>query len=579
MLNNSILFLTGNALPRPLLLHGSTSTICPTPLRRFSLFASSTFEPSFPFPSPQALPNPLLSTTIYYNIPSQPQHFIIENEKEAFPLAHPYDGDGYILAVSFPENVGAETWIRGRFVRTKPFFIESRQKKRIYRGLYGTPGAVGVNAPVKPKSSSAKGIMVWTTSNNQPRVVSFGQRALPLAMSIDTLVTRGPTAFGNMLTGSDELANERATELSLPPFILGDNLLVTVGVSRSPSGRIIGAVLCECNTEYQVTKRYNMATVPRGCDVVGLTACEQFIVVSMHRIKEGSGGILSAVFGTGKKKESPIVENKYGTCLCIVSRQSGQISNCIVPNILLTHLTNVEFTKPTSMDSELLLDAVELSHKKNEANIRLISIADSKTGVLWSEYSSHNQDNFLSSALRIKLNIGDDTNKNKMNVNFINKEYCMNVKKGTMFLDFLSLSQRNLLFAVFDSDTNRKGLIVSDKSNQTILESWFHDMDCMLSGMVLSPCGEYFSVLKTSKDDNSTNLLIFELGKISKGPVESIELATEKFGEICSSVGAVWANHASFWSKEGGKPVKSSYEIFDARDWNDIDSGFSSLGL
>lgn len=522
-----------------------------------------TFEPSYTTPLPKNFPESLLATTVYHNVPSNPQHHVNPDTES---LAHTNDGDGYVVAISFPPDSASEIWIRGRFVRTKPYYVESRLQKRVFRGSYGTPGATGLSAPTKPKPSCAKGVATWTTRNE--RIIAYGIRSLPLAMNLDTLVTRGPTALGAVLTDSEELISERATELSLNPARLGE-LTVTVGISRSPQGKVIGAFVCELGVNYEVVKRYNMIPVPSGCDVVGMTLCEEFCLVAMHRAKEESAGLLSVVFGTGKKKGSPIVDKEFGTHIAIISRASGNMSTCRIPNTLLTHLCS-----STVANSSLNIGAIEFSYAKNEV-VRMSTLADSRSGELW--LSNMNNDKFSSGTVRITFGFHEQESKFDTTLESVKRD---EFGENLIILNAVSATAHDLVCTVSDTTKKQIGVAILNRADLTTSQLWLSGQEMSLSGMAVSPDGKYFSVLcSLGHNRDITELLIFQTDLINDGPIETIHLDPEEFGHIGPSVGAVWTNHLSVWSTNADKPAKSSYEIFFSRNWNDIESGFSSLGV
>lgn len=90
----------------------------------------------------------------------------------------------------------------------------------------------------------------------------------------------------------------------------------------------------------------------------------------------------------------------------------------------------------------------------------------------------------------------------------------------------------------------------------------------MLSGCVMHESGTYFSAVVTGRQ---AAVLIFE-----RDSQAVVRIPLEGLG---ASEGGIWTDQQFEWSEEGSKVVKSSWELFDAKDWNDIDSGFSSLGL
>lgn len=533
-----------------------------------------TLEPSYPQETPANLPQSLLTSTIYHNIPAIAEHHANAN---IAPLVHQNDGDGYVLAISFPSTTSEEIWVRGRFVRTRPFFVESRTKKRVYRGLYGTPGAVGLNAPVKPKASCAKGIFEWGDASN-PRMVTYGLRTLPLSVSRDVLVTKGPTALGSVLTDSEELLEARATELSVSPF-KHENSWFTVGMSRAATGKAIGAFVCELNETFEIVERFPKITVPNSCDIVSAAACKEFIVLALHRVKEEAGGLFSAVLGTGKKKEAPVVDVTFGTTIVVVSRSSGSHASCQLEGTVVTKLTSIN-----SSSYGLEIGGIELSQQNDSKIMRLSTIADARCGRLWG--SGERGSGFSSQIVRCSVELRNNEKSLTAKVSKIKNSG----SDGIMITDAMSVpaslnhhsfAARSKPFIVYDSSKCRSGLALADR-NGLLHNTWMIEEEtARLSGGCLSPDGEFFSVLVTKEcgNDMSASLAIFKINRIEDGPVESIPLDASKFGAINESVAGAWTAYSSSWEVDAKRPAKSSYEMFDSHDWNDINSSFSSLGV
>lgn len=549
--------------------------VCQTVNSNESGVKDVTLEPSYPQAIPAQFPKSLLSSTIYHNIPSVPKHHVAG---DIVPLEHRNDGDGYVLAISFPSSTEEESWIRGRFVRTRPFFVESRAGKRVYRGLYGTPGAVGLSAPVKPKASCAKGVFEWGDPSNS-RIVTYGLRTLPLSVSRDVLVTKGPTALGSVLTDSEELLQVRATELSVSP-LYHESSWFTVGISRTAAGNTIGAFVCELNEAFEVVNRFPKLAIPSSCNITSAAVCEEYVVLALHRIKEEAGGLFSAVFGTGKQKKSPNVDIGFGTLLLILSRSSGQCASCKLEKTIVTKLTTVSVSS-----GSLKVTGIELALQNGSQIMRLSTIADVGSGHLWR--LSENVGRFSSQLVRLSIEVGN--NKKAVTAVETGREPLVKQKDimitDTMFvpagLKHASHMTQLTPFIVYDESKHRSGVAAVD-SNGSLCSIWrAEDETVRLSGGCLSPDGNFMSILMTTERGNGTGatIAIFDMAKIEDGPAESIMLKKEEFGVIHESVAGIWTAHSSSWNIDAKKPLKSSYEMFDSHNWNDINSNFSSLGL
>lgn len=369
----------------------------------------TTREPSFPVVPPELVPPSLYSTTIYHNIPSNPEH-----HHSSVPLNHPSDGDGYILALSFPPSppspdiddkpppADPTLWLRGRFVRTKPFYVESRQQRRIFRGYFGTPGVTGLDAPVKPKPSCALGVTSYG-SGSRARVVAYGIRALPFAMVADTLVSRGPTLLGSVLTEADELIGERGTELCAPlrlaPRADGDagdgdgdgdgveEVTLAVATSRAASGRVVGGFVVELDaTSGKVTRRVARFPVAARAAVHDGAAARQWVAVLSRRAAEESGGLLAGVLGTGRAKAAPVIDTDFGVGITLVSRSDGNSVACNLPGVAATRAVAVLGPAEGVGKGAVVVRVVAVRAGGDNARdgvTRLSTLTDARCGKLW----------------------------------------------------------------------------------------------------------------------------------------------------------------------------------------------------
>ena len=77
------------------------------------------------------------------------------------PIAHPFDGDGMVCAISFKNR---RAHFRNRFVKTEGYVAEKAAGKIVYRGVFGTqkPGGWLANIfDLKNKNIANTGILYW----------------------------------------------------------------------------------------------------------------------------------------------------------------------------------------------------------------------------------------------------------------------------------------------------------------------------------------------------------------------------------------------------------------------------------
>lgn len=533
-------------------------------------------EPSLQITTSSPVPAQLLSTTIYHSIPSIPSH-----HAHVIPPVHRNDNDPLLLAISLPPaaNPTDPFWVRARFVRTRPFFLESRFSRRIFRGLYGTPGATGLDAPVKPKASCAHGLAQWGLPDKRV-VIAFGPRSLPHALRGDTLVTRGVTALGTVLTDADELADERPTELSVAPLRLAHATIV-VGVTRAPTGRIVAAFVTELELDGSIRTRHPKLPISRGANVVAAAANDRYVVIALRRATEESGGLLSSVLGTGRAKAAPVVDMTTGTTLVVLDRESGATGTTRLDEVCLTRLLAVDLD-PAGQG--VLVRALGLRRLADEV-IRLSTVADAASGDLWASETSNAVPR--GEALTIPLFVSDRGRslgvgcKGVLSVDVGPDREVADVAVRPDGVE--GAAGARFAYVVFDRTAASCGLMVSDENidkGEDPPAVWLaEDTADRITGATFSPDGAFVSVLISNDDYTTrpTRVLVFKADAVVDGPTADVVLDSDTFGKVGQSAASVWTSYDTEW--EDSKRILSAYEIFESRKWNDIDSGFSSMGF
>ncbi|KAI0560821.1 Carotenoid oxygenase [Gracilaria domingensis] len=529
---------------------------------------SHTYEPSYPIPAAaKNLPDLCRGTTIYYNIASVPEHLAT-----APAPSHQLDGDAYVLAISFPNAEEGQIWVRGRFARTKPFMLEARAGKRLYRGIYGTPGITGWNAPMKPRASCVNGIICWG-DESKPKVLVIGPFTLPLLIGGGTLVSRGPTALGDVLTDAQELARDRGTEVCCTPVKYGDATVV-LSLGRTSTGSFTGAFVVEKGGR---KKRYPRLNVPKEASFMALAVSKNFIVTAMSVTKAPPSNLLSTLMGKPAKRDPPTMDLKEGTLLTVLNRNGGGLRSLRVSDVIVSHLLGL-----TEKGNELVVRGLCLSSKETKQSISLKTVSDAASGDLW---ASQDLTCVRSDVFEVELSLDDMSEKpetlSSENLKFpCFKDEVMVYAAGRFVDSDMGDSQKRICL-IYDTLSSRAGVKALDNSSSSHGTWLTQHGDDRLSGVVMNRDGAYAGVLRTKCCTSPVGgeLLLFDTAAIEDGPISVIELDSEKFGLLQGATGGVWADHSMEWSEEDSKPVKSAYEIFDSRGWNDIDSSFSSLGF
>lgn len=117
------------------------------------------------------------------------------------PIAHPFDGDGMISAISFHNG---RVHYRNRFVRTEAYIQEQAAGKPLYRGVFGTrkPGGLFANAfDLRLKNIANTNILYWGN-----KLLALWEAAEPYRLDPRTLDTIGLDYLDGILQPGDSFS-------------------------------------------------------------------------------------------------------------------------------------------------------------------------------------------------------------------------------------------------------------------------------------------------------------------------------------------------------------------------------------
>lgn len=451
------------------------------------------------------------------------------------PATHNIDGDGYVLAVTICTD--SPSFARGRYIRTKAYMREQRLGERLYVSRGGTPASNRRFRRVK--RACADGVIAWGG-----RLFARGERGLPMWLDPATLVSRGYSALGAALTDRDEMARERGASLVAAPVRIGDVIaLCARGVNEE---RLF---FSESKGDFTIAKRLPPLPFPRNGFVVDFRVTESFFVVLVAFEKlEQRNFLLRAIQG-----DAPVlpVLGGRGVAVGIARRDAGNRAD-----FSLVELPGAAFctqiTRVVDEHGGLRVDAVEIMGGVGE--ISRAELADA--GVAASDEKGRSA---VLSSFRIDVDKGTAE------------------RVGDGCCDGVSVRSISACgrYATVVDDTKRRAGIAAIDGTSVSRVAWASAEGATVSGVVTSPDGQVVSAMVTS--DGVTKLQFWKANELEEVHAE-LELPASQFGEITHSCGAVWDETVAKYT-EGGKVVKSAYEIFDDRNWNDINSGFSSLGI
>lgn len=536
-------------------------------------------------PAPTA---PTPAGTVYFAVPSRAAHLP--------PLEHWRDGDGFVLAVSF--DADGAVWPRARFVRTKPFMRETREKRRVYRGRYGTPGSSGLTAPVKPKPTCADGVTEWGKGRRR-RVVAFGDAGLPLALDMASLVSRKPTALGSCLTDAPELAGLRGAELSAPPVVIaggdgGDGQRFSEGGgmslalctrTRNTTGRITGVILSEIDEDVNQVFASNRLPLPALSHVAAFAVTETHYLVFYNRVKGGGGanplGTIFGGVGSGSDGDtSPELDAEFGTKIMFCARGQAdggsRIATASIPGVFVTSCVAAQ---AASIGSGATLDLVCFDAAGEIATLG--ALADAKVarsgcggppGVRSASLRRFEVDLPGTEVASVSGSVVD------LASNQSHLSFHAPAEAVTHPARFPWQKERRVVSAVVDTSAGTCGVAALDTASGAV-EMWTAGetrTGLVVSAPVPVADGRHVAALVSGNADEDSRVVLLDVENMTTGPVCSVALGETKLGPC---VGGLWSDRVFTWGEHGGKASKSAYEMFEDKEWNNINSSFSSFGF
>lgn len=574
---------------------------------------------------------PPISGTLFACVAANPAHL-----GDSVPLAHSRDGDGYILAVSLSqdpappssEDDGRPTtpeedfgvWVRGRFVRTRAFLRESKAGKRVYRGRYGTPaevkGGLLSSAPRRPKPACSGGVFIWggldvTDKNAKRRLIAYGDGSLPLSVDMVTLATRGPTGLGAVLTDVPELEAVRGAEVVAQPVEVASRGTVAICTRmKTSTGRITGLLVTEVSrndaSDVRSTQRVPLQA---GQQVASFTATDSHYFFCMQQTGEGSQGALQALGSMFASKAEgspgPSLDSEFGTMLIaspfLNSPPAQDVS--VPPQAPVVPLAQLKNTFVTACCRAAETEASSSS----VTAVRLDLVVRDSTGIAVVTDLADSVDGAPSAASDGTGGIGrlerivvefqhDDRSKgqarNDSGERVISREQAvpcvsndsapLNVLMAAKEAPGTSDEQPIFASAVETAGERRFGLAAlrAGVAGQDALAGFWPLGIANDGAFVWQPSltnsGEHVLVLSRPQRGAAKELHIFRSSSVQDGPIYSTPVGEDSL-ETC--VGTIWCEDTFTWAEHGNKPAKSAYEVFEDKNWNDIESSFSSFGF
>ena len=160
-----------------------------------------------------------------------------------FEIAHPFDADGMVSAITFKEG---KAFFRNRFVKTKGFTQEMKRNKILYRGIFGTKKSGGLLAnifDIRLKNVANTNVLYW-----DDKLVALWEAGLPHRLDPISLRTYKQSNLGGIL--------QKGESFSAHPRICSySGRLVNFAVNVSPVSSKTKVNFWEINPDYTLHEK------------------------------------------------------------------------------------------------------------------------------------------------------------------------------------------------------------------------------------------------------------------------------------------------------------------------------------
>ncbi|HRI08022.1 MAG TPA: carotenoid oxygenase family protein [Nannocystaceae bacterium] len=261
-------------------------------------------------------------------------------------LMHPFDGHGYVRALTFTEDGGAH--LRARFVDTMAYRIESTEGLIRYRGLGTLVGGAfdNLRAPTG-KDVANTAVLPWAG-----RLLALWEGGLPHALDPETLQTIGLESFGGAIAGP-YLAHVR----------VDPQLQHLCGLSPRPGPRATALTFTELDARGRLVRRVD-ATIPGFAVIHDFAITPSYFIVLGGGVRPDLRGYLRAKFGLGRLIEALTLDPALESTLHLIPRDGGPPIPVGLgrPHLAVHHVSAHERLGEGGAPVEVVLDTCLFDH-------------------------------------------------------------------------------------------------------------------------------------------------------------------------------------------------------------------------
>eukprot|EP01031_Cornospumella_fuschlensis_P029449 gene29449-35544_t len=482
-------------------------------------------------------------------------------------VVHPFDSDGMITAITFDQG---KAFFRNRVVRTTGFLRERRARRILYRGVFGTSkqGFLANFFDLKLKNTANTHVTYWGD-----KLLAFWEGGLPYRLEADSLRTIGEYRLKGLLKPNQALSAHYKVDPD-------KNTLVTFSAKQTPPSGIEMTV-------YELDTNYNVNT-SRTFSIKGFGLFHDFAITKNYYIFTRCPLKLDPLpYVLGKKGPAECItfHPDQAAEIYIVPRDpSKPISTVPVDAHFNFHYANAYEEGSPNGITTLHLDVVR-------CDTMTLGNSDGSRTPIW-ERIDYTTEVPLSKLVRYSLSQqpagGWEVSRRELcplycdfpihNPSKVGKQaqyYYIGIGRGeTTPTPLQGIAKISLAAAPHPTVESRwmgeQGEFITEASFAPKASSnGAKEDDGYILAISSTPLLE-----ASDKSAGRSDLLVFDAQDLSKGPLCRIPLPTY----IPYGLHGTFIPNLTFEFAETKRKF-TAFSALDKRQWNEIDGGFSGLGL
>lgn len=465
-------------------------------------------------------------------------------------LQHPFDADGMITAFTFNNGTA---FFRNRFVRTKGF-LRDRKFRRLTQRTFGTEPSGGLIQRIfqtKTKNTANTNVVYWAG-----RLLALYESGGPHLIEADSLRTVGLSTIKGVLKQNQAFSAH-------PRIDSNSNRLINFSTFHITKGSKVEI--------YEFDQKFGLYQ-KRMVDFPGFAFMHDFAVTKNYYIFTQCPvdfDMMSFVLGSKPGGMCVSYDKKRPAVIHLVPRDLNKpVKTVTVSSHFNFHFANAHENE----QGQILLDTIEAND---------LVLGEVKNGPIWKgfDWVKEGPKNQLKRYVLTQNNEGEWTEKNSY--------------LSSAFLDFPVLNPKvagkknRFIFAACGAsvtEPNPLQVLLKIDLDQKKEEKWLPKPEEFIgepmfaskkgSGSEAAEDEGYILTISFNGKTEISELLIFDAQKITQGPISRVAIPVK----IPFGLHGSYVPDLVFNEKDVIRKFKT-FSALDSKNWNEVDGGFSGLGL